>query len=47
MVGIDSAGHYGISYTDSVTVVESGMSLELLLLCLESKTKQIHTVSKC
>lgn len=46
IVGIDSAGYDRTTYTDSVTVVESVMSIELLVFCIESKTKQIHTDSK-
>lgn len=46
IVGIDSAGYDRINYMESVTVVESIMSLELLVLCIGSKTKQIHTDSK-
>lgn len=32
IIGVGSAGHYGISYTDSGTGVESIVSLELLVL---------------
>ena len=43
IVGIDSARFNGMSYTDSVTLVESVMSLELLVWYLESKTKLIES----
>lgn len=43
IVGVDTAGYDRINYMESVTVVESVMSLELLVLCIESKTKQIQT----